>query len=62
MSLVSHASLTRRTTSARPSAGWLAGRVLASAQVALGIAHVPSLHLPLRVLMFGLSMLALARR
>ncbi|MGW5372460.1 hypothetical protein ACWER6_28350 [Streptomyces sp. NPDC004009] len=36
--------------------------VLASAQVALGIAHVPSVHLPLGVLMFGLSVLALARR
>ncbi|MEV0616996.1 hypothetical protein AB0I81_27010 [Nonomuraea sp. NPDC050404] len=36
--------------------------VLASIQVALGIAHVPSVHLPLGVLMFGLSVLALARR
>ncbi|GAA2569500.1 hypothetical protein GCM10010304_04040 [Streptomyces roseoviolaceus] len=36
--------------------------VLASAQVVLGIAHVPSVHFPLAVLMFGLSMLALARR
>ncbi|WP_367139813.1 MULTISPECIES: hypothetical protein [Streptomyces] len=36
--------------------------VLASAQVALGIAHVPSVHLPLGVLMFGLSLLALVRR
>ncbi|MDX3530690.1 hypothetical protein P1P75_30845 [Streptomyces sp. ID05-39B] len=36
--------------------------VLASVQVVLGIAHVPSVHLPLGVLMFGLSMLALARR
>ncbi|WP_367573618.1 hypothetical protein [Streptomyces griseoaurantiacus] len=34
---------------------------LASAQVVLGIAHVPSVHLPLGVLMFGLSLLALAR-
>ncbi|MFD8075604.1 hypothetical protein ACFV3E_23495 [Streptomyces sp. NPDC059718] len=33
--------------------------VLASAQVVLGIAHVPSLHVPLGVLMFGLSVLAL---
>ncbi|MEU7039081.1 hypothetical protein ABZ958_36255 [Streptomyces sp. NPDC046237] len=32
---------------------------LASAQVALGIAHVPSWHVPLGVLMFGLSVLAL---
>lgn len=36
--------------------------VLASVQVAVGIAHVPSVHLPLGVLMFGLSVLALARR
>ncbi|MGN9790601.1 hypothetical protein ACTMTU_05780 [Streptomyces sp. OZ13] len=36
--------------------------VLASAQVVLGIAHIPSLHVPLGVLMFGLSVLALARR
>ncbi|MFJ3927795.1 hypothetical protein [Streptomyces sp. NPDC090022] len=36
--------------------------VLASAQVVLGIAHVPSVHLPLGVVMFGLSVLALARR
>ncbi|MFI6157035.1 hypothetical protein ACIBCA_30620 [Kitasatospora sp. NPDC051170] len=34
--------------------------VLASVQVVLGIAHVPSVHLPLGVLMFGLSVLALA--
>ncbi|MDX2702831.1 hypothetical protein PV350_08185 [Streptomyces sp. PA03-6a] len=33
--------------------------VLASAQVVLGIAHMPSLHVPLGVLMFGLSVLAL---
>lgn len=48
--------------SARPvwhATGFL---VLASAQVVLGIAHVPSVHLPLGVLMFGLSVLALARR
>ncbi|MEU7940139.1 hypothetical protein [Microbispora bryophytorum] len=36
--------------------------VLASVQVVLGIAHVPSVHLPLGVLMFGLSLLALTRR
>ncbi|MFG1655344.1 hypothetical protein ACGFIY_02295 [Micromonospora chersina] len=35
--------------------------VLASVQVVLGIAHVPSVHLPLGVLMFGLSVLALAQ-
>ncbi|MEU0218229.1 hypothetical protein ABZ281_25350 [Streptomyces sp. NPDC006265] len=48
--------------SSRPvwhATGFLA---LASVQVVLGIAHVPSLHLPLGVLMFGLSVLALARR
>ncbi|MER7948702.1 hypothetical protein ABTY59_15065 [Streptomyces sp. NPDC096079] len=35
--------------------------VLASAQVVLGIAHEASLHVPLGVLMFGLSVLALGR-
>jgi heme A synthase len=48
--------------SARPAwhaSGFLA---LASLQVVLGVAHVPSVHLPLGVLMFGLSLLALARR
>ncbi|MEU8677049.1 hypothetical protein [Streptomyces sp. NPDC048560] len=35
--------------------------VLASAQVVLGIAHIPSLHVPLGVLMFGLSTLALGQ-
>ncbi|MFE7705352.1 hypothetical protein ACFU6I_05965 [Streptomyces sp. NPDC057486] len=35
--------------------------VLASVQVVLGIAHVPSLHVPLGVLMFGLSVLALGQ-
>ena len=35
--------------------------VLASVQVVLGIAHVPSVHVPLGVLMFGLSVLALVR-
>ncbi|MFJ6996942.1 hypothetical protein [Streptomyces sp. NPDC003090] len=35
--------------------------VLASAQVALGVAHVPSLHVPLGVVMFALSTLLLAR-
>ncbi|MFF4169979.1 hypothetical protein [Streptomyces sp. NPDC001744] len=43
----------------RDASGFL---LLASAQVVLGIAHVPSVHLPLGVLMFGLSVLALARR
>ncbi|MFF1255742.1 MULTISPECIES: hypothetical protein [unclassified Streptomyces] len=41
------------------ASGFLA---LASVQVVLGIAHVPSVHLPLGVSMFGLSVLALARR
>ncbi|MEE4417814.1 hypothetical protein [Streptomyces bugieae] len=41
------------------ASGFLA---LASVQVVLGIAHVPSVHLPLGVLMFGLSVLSLARR
>ncbi|WP_327176940.1 hypothetical protein OG599_17715 [Streptomyces sp. NBC_01335] len=36
--------------------------VLASVQVVLGIAHVPSVHLPLGVLMFGLSLVALVKR
>ncbi|MFB7291235.1 hypothetical protein [Actinacidiphila glaucinigra] len=39
------------------ASGFLA---LASVQVVLGIAHKPSLHVPLGVLMFGLSVLALA--
>ncbi|MER5929888.1 hypothetical protein [Streptomyces sp. NPDC002054] len=33
--------------------------VLASVQVVLGIAHIPSLHVPLGILMFALSLLAL---
>ncbi|MEU8760740.1 hypothetical protein [Streptomyces sp. NPDC048659] len=36
--------------------------LLASAQVVLGVAGVPSVHVPLGVLMFGLSLLALAAR
>jgi hypothetical protein len=43
----------------RHAAGFL---LLASVQVVLGIAHVPSVHLPLGVAMFGLSVLALVRR
>ncbi|MEU6619918.1 hypothetical protein ABZ926_03890 [Streptomyces litmocidini] len=35
--------------------------VLSSVQVVLGIAHEPSLHVPLGVLMFGLSVLDLGR-
>ncbi|MFD8573507.1 hypothetical protein [Streptomyces sp. NPDC059639] len=38
------------------SSGFL---VLASAQVVLGVAHVPSVHVPLGVTMFGLSLLVL---
>ncbi|MGP3683469.1 hypothetical protein ACTVZO_01955 [Streptomyces sp. IBSNAI002] len=34
--------------------------VLASVQVVLGIAHQPALHVPLGVVMFGLSLVALA--
>lgn len=41
------------------AAGFL---VLISAQVALGIAHVPAAHLPLGVLIFGLSVVELVRR
>ncbi|PBC60260.1 hypothetical protein BKI49_30025 [Streptomyces sp. Tue6028] len=40
------------------ASGFLA---LASVQVVLGIAHVPAVHVPLGILMFGLSVLALAR-
>ncbi|MFD0266150.1 hypothetical protein ACFVGY_06065 [Streptomyces sp. NPDC127106] len=35
--------------------------LLASAQVVLGIAHLPSFHVPLGVVMFALSTLALVR-
>ncbi|MET8544508.1 hypothetical protein ABZW03_28275 [Kitasatospora sp. NPDC004799] len=35
--------------------------VLASAQVVLGVAHVPSVHVPLGVLIFGLSLAVLVR-
>ncbi|UQX01881.1 hypothetical protein [Streptomyces sp. RerS4] len=35
--------------------------LLASAQVALGVAHVPSFHVPLGVVMFALSTLTLVR-
>ncbi|MFC8915546.1 hypothetical protein ACFT5C_07215 [Streptomyces sp. NPDC057116] len=35
--------------------------LLASAQVALGVAHVPSFHVPLGVVMFTLSTLVLVR-
>ncbi|WP_030152951.1 hypothetical protein [Streptomyces sp. NRRL S-244] len=35
--------------------------VLASVQVVLGVAHMPSFHVPLGILMFGLSVLALGQ-
>ncbi|WP_030275832.1 hypothetical protein [Streptomyces sp. NRRL B-24484] len=35
--------------------------VLASVQVVLGIAHVPAVHVPLGILMFGLSLLDLGQ-
>ncbi|WP_441247414.1 hypothetical protein [Kitasatospora sp. McL0602] len=34
--------------------------VLASVQVVLGVAHIPAFHVPLGVVMFGLSVLAMA--
>ncbi|WP_329123738.1 hypothetical protein [Streptomyces sp. NBC_01465] len=40
------------------SSGFL---VLASVQVVLGVTHHPALHVPLGVLMFGLSLLALGQ-
>ncbi|WP_405011904.1 hypothetical protein [Kitasatospora sp. NBC_01539] len=46
---------------ARPilhASGFLA---LASVQVVLGVAHIPAFHVPLGVLMFGLSVLALGQ-
>ena len=43
--------------------GYAAGfLVLASVQVVLGIKHVPSVHVPLGVLMFGLSVLVLGQQ
>ncbi|KLI98518.1 hypothetical protein ABZ114_21555 [Streptomyces albidoflavus] len=45
------------------SVGYASGfLVLASVQVVSGIAHLSSLHVPLGVLMFGASLLALVRR
>ncbi|MFE0464519.1 hypothetical protein ACFW1A_35225 [Kitasatospora sp. NPDC058965] len=43
----------------RHASGFL---LLASVQVVLGIARVPAVHLPLGVLMFALSLLALVRQ
>ncbi|MBM7057693.1 MULTISPECIES: hypothetical protein [Streptomyces] len=48
--------------SPRPIGHALGFLALASVQVAVGIAHLPPVHLPLGVLMFGLSLLALVRR
>ncbi|WP_418959590.1 hypothetical protein [Streptomyces tritici] len=47
--------------SSRPALYATGFLLLASAQVALGVAHVPSLHVPLGVVMFALSVLDLAR-
>ncbi|MET3985363.1 hypothetical protein [Streptomyces sp. PvR034] len=47
--------------SARPTLYASGFLVLASVQVVLGIAHVPTYHVPLGVLMFGLSVLDLGR-
>ncbi|MEU6058373.1 hypothetical protein [Streptomyces sp. NPDC047097] len=46
--------------SPRPIAYATGFLVLSSAQVVLGIAHLPSVHVPLGVLTFGLSLLVLA--
>ena len=47
-----------------PRAVWYASGflVLASVQVVAGIAHLSPVHVPLGVLMFGASLVALARR
>ncbi|MFF9012867.1 hypothetical protein ACF09C_07800 [Streptomyces sp. NPDC014870] len=47
--------------SPRPIAYATGFLVLASAQVVLGIAHMPSLHVPLGIVMFALSLLALVQ-
>ncbi|MEW2414702.1 hypothetical protein AB0953_13375 [Streptomyces sp. NPDC046866] len=47
--------------SPRPVAHASGFLLLASVQVVLGIARIPSVHVPLGVLMFGLSLLALGR-
>ncbi|MEU7899347.1 hypothetical protein AB0B45_41660 [Nonomuraea sp. NPDC049152] len=52
------ALVSRRVGAILPAAGML---VMTLAQVALGMAHVKSLHVPLGVLMFGVSMAQLAR-
>ncbi|CUM38257.1 hypothetical protein H4W23_28275 [Streptomyces gardneri] len=46
--------------SARPALYATGFLVLASAQVALGVAHMPAFHVPLGIVMFALSVLALA--
>ncbi|MET9341790.1 hypothetical protein [Nonomuraea sp. NPDC003804] len=52
------ALVSRRTGAIVPAAGML---IMTLAQMALGMAHVKSLHVPLGVLMFGVSMVQLAR-
>lgn len=52
------ALVSRRLGAILPAAGML---VMTLAQMALGMAHVKSLHVPLGVLMFGVSMVQLAR-
>ncbi|MFD1933278.1 MULTISPECIES: hypothetical protein [Nonomuraea] len=52
------ALVTRRLSAIPPAAGML---VMTLAQMALGLAHVKTLHVPLGVLMFGVSLLQLGR-
>ncbi|MBF8193132.1 hypothetical protein ITP53_47185 [Nonomuraea sp. K274] len=52
------ALLTRRLSVILPAVGML---VMALAQVALGLAHVKTLHVPLGALMFGVSMVQLGQ-
>ncbi|WP_031159444.1 hypothetical protein [Streptosporangium roseum] len=52
------ALVSRRVGAILPAAGML---VMTLAQMALGMAHVKSLHVPLGVLMFGVSMVQLTR-
>ncbi|MDP9869884.1 MULTISPECIES: hypothetical protein [Streptosporangium] len=52
------ALVSRRSSAILSAAGML---VMTLAQMALGIAHMKSLHVPLGVLMFGVSMVQLAR-
>ncbi|MEV1170938.1 hypothetical protein [Nonomuraea sp. NPDC049784] len=52
------ALLARRLSVILPAAGMV---VMTLAQMALGMAHLKTLHVPLGVLMFGVSMVQLAR-